>query len=595
MASTDKNASLFGDDSDSSSSSDESVGRGRTAEEPNASASAKASANASADAGGGGNVDGDGHPGTAGATTNDADDVGDVEKKVDGSEKKDDDDGGEDAAPTAERDDEPNPPPAGGKHASLFGDDDDGDSSSSADDEFDGDDGIVGRAAEGAPPAAAVAAAERAPRTMNQTLGLDSDSDDDRDAGRDQSTKDTAAAPAPRPPRRMQLLSLADEATRRDNVFHVAKLPNLVGINVAPYDARTHDKEAEEEYYRGYVHNMIRWRYRYRRNDERELLRDADGNPVRESNTRLVKWSDGSYTLHVGREVLEVDSLDSTVPATAATGHGPGGAHPLPGFAGINGYLYVSQQATVRPPSKRDANDENGPSSSSDNDNDDDGNGNGKPAGTILECLGPIASRFAPRPSSLASEAHRNLTLAVRQRNVKRARIAEIVTEVDPEKEKLARIKGKDDLEKSKRGRMGGGRRSGGGRRGHGRGMNAKYLEEEDGDYDGVNLGRLKRQTMRRDVYSDEEDVEMDYGEDSEEEEDEWSKNKKKRPNRNKGRGGEKGSGGVGDRGGRREEEEEEGELVFGDDDDEGDDAAMFKKRGGGAASKKAVLDDDDD
>ena len=321
--------------------------------------------------------------------------------------------------------------------------------------------------------------------------------------------------------------------------------------------------EEEEEYYRGYVHNMIRWRYQL--NEQGEMKRDSEGEPIRESNTRLVKWSDGSYTLHVGQEVLEVDALDSSVPVDAEKA-GAG----LPGFAGINGYLYVSQKARIRPPKK-----EKEPATTAAGEETEEEPA--QPAGTVLECLGPITSRFAPRPSSLASEAHRNLTNAIRQRNVKRARIAEIVTDFDPEKEKLARIKGKEDLVKSQQR----GRRSGGGGGGR-RKMTTSYLEDDD-DYEGVNLGRLKRQTMRRD-FSDEE--EMDYGEDSESEEDEWSKNKKRK------------RGAAAAASNRKEkvesESSEEGEVVFGDDDEE-EEGEMFKKRSGGSAKKANILDDDDD
>jgi RNA polymerase-associated protein LEO1 len=247
----------------------------------------------------------------------------------------------------------------------------------------------------------------------------------------------------------------------------------------------------------------------------------------------------------------------------------------LPGFAGINGYLYVSQKARIRVPKKQEGQDAENEAKE-----DEEVEEEAQPAGTVLECLGPILSRFAPRPSSLASEAHRNLTNAIRQRNVKRARIAEIVTDFDPEKEKAARIKGKDDLNKSQ---YRGARRSGGG--GGRRKLNSNYLEEDD-DYDGVNLGRLKRQTMRRDYSEDE----MDYGEDSESEEDEWSKNKKRK------RPAVASSGGSSLRKKKDVEESEsseEGEVVFGDDDEE-EDGAMFKKRGGGA-KKSNVLDDDDD
>lgn len=397
------------------------------------------------------------------------------------------------------------------------------------------------------------------------------DSDDEAEANKAEEQSEPAK-PINIPPRKMELLNLSTTSSEADAnkqpLLHIVKLPNLVGINTTPYNSATHNLEEEEEYYRGYVHNMIRWRYKNGENNE--IARDTNGEPIRESNTRLVKWSDGSYTLHVGAEVLEVDALDSSVPMDAEKA-GAG----LPGFAGINGYLYVSQKARIRVPKKQEGQDAENEAKE-----DEEVEEEAQPAGTVLECLGPILSRFAPRPSSLASEAHRNLTNAIRQRNVKRARIAEIVTDFDPEKEKAARIKGKDDLNKSQ---YRGARRSGGG--GGRRKLNSNYLEEDD-DYDGVNLGRLKRQTMRRDYSEDE----MDYGEDSESEEDEWSKNKKRK------RPAVASSGGSSLRKKKDVEESEsseEGEVVFGDDDEE-EDGAMFKKRGGGA-KKSNVLDDDDD
>jgi len=459
-------------------------------------------------------------------------------------------------------------------NAALFGDED----SSSEDDEFQ-DDGIVGttkKSSTGDTSAASTKNDLPVVKTMNQTLGLESDSDDDADAnikgggGGDEETK-VEHKPVYVPPRKMELLNLrtnhkiegSSSSSSNSIVYHTVKLPNLVGINTTPYNSKTHDEKSEEEYFRGYVHNMIRWRYKYDE-DTGELLREEggpnDGALVRESNTRLVKWSDGSYTLHVGREVLEVDNLDSSVPMEA--GGGGGGKGVLPGFSGINGYLYASQKARIRPPTKKEL---EGPRNEDDAEKDADGEKKEnsddddevppptQPGGTVLECLGPIKSRFAPRPSSLTSAAHRNLTLAVRQRNVKRARIAEIVTDFDPESEKAKRIKSKDDLAKNRAARSGTARRSGGGRR---RGMNAGYLEEDD-DYDGVNLGRLKRQTMRgeRDNYNSDEEEELDYGQDSaSSEEDEWSKKKTQKRGAAAARAARKGS---------EDESSEDGEVVL--------------------------------
>ncbi|KAL7539026.1 hypothetical protein ACHAXR_008990 [Thalassiosira sp. AJA248-18] len=414
---------------------------------------------------------------------------------------------------------------------------------------------------------------------------MDSDSDEDMAKEGTKSSegdKEEEAKPKYVPPRRMELQDLdikKNGNNEKSNVtYHITKLPNLVGINPTAYNAETHDMEKEEEEYRGYVHNMIRWRYKT--NEAGEYVRDEDGNPVRESNTRLVKWSDGSITLHVGQELLEVDNLDSSVPADNPD-------KSVAGFAGINGYMYVSQKAKIRPPTKKEMEgppEEGEAYNESDLENEED-RPPAKPAGTVLECIGTIASRLALRPSSLASDAHRNLKLAVQKRNVKRARIAEIVTEVDPEKEKQARIKGKEDLAKSRARSSSGGKRSsgGGGRR---RGMNASYLEEEE-DYDGVNISRLKKQTMRRGDYSDENEEEMDYGEDSEEDEEAWMSKKKRK------RGAAAARAARAPAASKMDESSEEGEVVFGDDDDDDEEDAFVKKRGGGA--KKAVFGDDDD
>ena len=423
--------------------------------------------------------------------------------------------------------------------------------------------------------------------------GLDSDSENEGGVtgGSAKPEAKEEAAPPPKqrdPPRLLELLDLNPDSKEDTDVtggpakstveYHITKLPNLVGlVGDKPYDAKTYDAAKEEEEYRGYVHNMIRWRYKL--DADGKKLRDADGKLVRESNTRLVKWSDGSYTLHVGQgQALEVETLDSSYPDD----------HPdatLAGFAGINGYLYTSKEGQMRPLKEGTARDppEGGAAAKEKDDGD-----APPPVRQILQCLGPIASRLAPRPASLAGDAHRNLALAVRQRSQKRARIAEVVTEVDPEKEKQARIKNNEDLNRNKN-RRGGARRSGGG--GRRRGMSAAYLEdEEEGAYDGVDLGRMKRRTLGRDRYDDEDDTEMeDYGDDgSGEEEDEWTKKK----GRKRGAAAARASS-------RSKEEEddssEEGEVVFGDDDDDDDeeDVHVGKKRGGG--TKKAVLEDDDD
>ena len=95
-------------------------------------------------------------------------------------------------------------------------------------------------------------------------------------------------------------------------------------------------------------------------------------------------------------------------------GGGVGGGTPttkgggvLPGFSGINGYLYASQKARIRPPTRKELEGPNNKDKAADdgdmkensNDNDEEEEEEvpppTQPGGTVLECLGPIKSRSA--------------------------------------------------------------------------------------------------------------------------------------------------------------------------------------------------------
>lgn len=317
--------------------------------------------------------------------------------------------------------------------------------------------------------------------------------------------------------------------------LHMTKLPNVVAIQPTAFDEATYDEKKEEEQYKGYMHNMVRWRYK--REEDGALIRDGkDGSLVRESNTKLVKWSDGSFTLHIGKEAFDIQNVDSST---------------SDGFTGLNGYVYLSQKATFQ-------NDDKGK-------NDDKEMQNG---GTVLECIGPVASRLVAKPSSLQSESHKSLTVAVRQRTVKRAKIAQYMTEEDPEKLKQERIKYNEDADKLKqRKRANGGnyRSSGGGRR---PGMNRSYLEASDEEgYDTVNLRALKKGSANN-YDMDEMD---DYGDESDDDYDQSFVNRNRKRQRKS----------------VEEDSDDDEEMVFDDDDEEVVNVHKKKK-------SAAVLDDDE-
>jgi RNA polymerase-associated protein LEO1 len=367
------------------------------------------------------------------------------------------------------------------------------------------------------------------------TSGVD---DDDADmAGEAESpSKQRRRSDPPRPPQNATVLEA--DLPKPGVSLHMTKLPNLVAIQPTAFDPADYDEKDEEEQYKGYVHNMIRWRYK--RDDNGNVVRDANNKLVRESNSKLVKWSDGSFTLHIGSEAFDIQTVDSS----------------SNGFPGLNGFVYLSQMATFKT-DEEEGEEQNG--------------------GTVLECVGKVASRLVAKPSSLQSEAHKSLTVAVRQRTIKKARIAEYVTEEDPEKAKLDRIRTNTDADKQrqrKRAAAGGGGTAyrGGSRRNPG--MNRGYLEASDDEqYDSINIRALKKGSANYDM--DEMD---DYGEDSD---DDYGETFASRTRKRQRKAAED-----------AESDDEEEELVFDDEDDEEEDIKMHSKKK--AQPHAAVLDDED-
>lgn len=76
--------------------------------------------------------------------------------------------------------------------------------------------------------------------------------------------------------------------------LYLVRLPNILQFQPRPFDPETFEDDDgagdEEEGSKARAENAVRWR------------ETATGE--RQSNARLVRWSDGSMTLHVGGEVL---------------------------------------------------------------------------------------------------------------------------------------------------------------------------------------------------------------------------------------------------------------------------------------------------
>lgn len=84
------------------------------------------------------------------------------------------------------------------------------------------------------------------------------------------------------------------------------RTPNFIKIQSAEYSRLSYNPDQERQFFDGAT-AVIRWRLK--RDADGEVECDADGVPVKESNARMVEWSDGSMQLVVGDAVFQCKGL----------------------------------------------------------------------------------------------------------------------------------------------------------------------------------------------------------------------------------------------------------------------------------------------
>lgn len=100
----------------------------------------------------------------------------------------------------------------------------------------------------------------------------------------------------------------------RNIPMHLLLVSNIFDICPDAYDANTFSEVNEENRVSqkkgiaGLEHAVIR--YRYAKDEDGNELIDEKGNKVVETNTRIVKWEDGSYQLQIGEESYNLDFED---------------------------------------------------------------------------------------------------------------------------------------------------------------------------------------------------------------------------------------------------------------------------------------------
>ncbi|PSS31027.1 hypothetical protein PHLCEN_2v2440 [Hermanssonia centrifuga] len=252
-----------------------------------------------------------------------------------------------------------------------------------------------------------------------------------------------------------------------DGNHWVIRIPNFIKVDSKPFHPDTYigPEQEDEDIHPGEslreksmsiklkVENTVRWRW----------SRDGSVQDRRQSNSRVIRWSDGSLSLKLGKELFDItQSIDNSaaVPRQAIGGPSQSSQGTLSG-AKPQGLTYLVAQH------KR---------------------------AEILQCETTITGYMSLRPTGMQSDTHRMLVRAVGQKHSKvaRLRMAPDPT-TDPEREKLELMK-----------------------------LASKKPRKARGEDDGLGGGRRKRTGYSRkrsgdDMWSDDEDEEI-FGGGSEDE-----------------------------------------------------------------------------
>ncbi|KDO19756.1 hypothetical protein SPRG_15090 [Saprolegnia parasitica CBS 223.65] len=228
----------------------------------------------------------------------------------------------------------------------------------------------------------------------------------------------------------------AKAPTNTDYFF--TRPPNILRFVPDAYTQASIQKEKEETGDEGLYRNYVRWRYATDA-DGNVLVDPATGRPKRESNTRIVKWEDGTYTMFVGDEALTLTQQKVA-----------------------NSFIFANEQSTDE---------------------------------TVLECHGRVSKKLTIRPIATTSSSHQSLKMSMRARHNKAVvRIQEYISEIDGTLDKEQRANARQEkmrLQNRKKHRDGYEYD-----RDRSSRMDAGFLEEGyDGvEYDDDNLSAIKQQ-----------------------------------------------------------------------------------------------------
>jgi RNA polymerase-associated protein LEO1 len=144
------------------------------------------------------------------------------------------------------------------------------------------------------------------------------------------------------------------------------RMPIYVRSQKLPFDESKYNP-AQDAKSGNNVINYLRWRYK--KNEQGEILLGDDGKPLRQSNSRIVKFSDGTYNVIIGDAIFNVDT--ATAPSDKS-------------------YVFSRQKNFLKPSEGSDAT----------------GAANKLLNPSVLECLGLSTGSLHLKQSSLTRATH---------------------------------------------------------------------------------------------------------------------------------------------------------------------------------------------
>ncbi|EJD48033.1 hypothetical protein AURDEDRAFT_151178 [Auricularia subglabra TFB-10046 SS5] len=174
-----------------------------------------------------------------------------------------------------------------------------------------------------------------------------------------------------------------------DGKYWIIRLPNYLKLDARPFapevyngvESEEGDPETAKERSMSIkleVENTIRWRW----------VRGPNGEMVRQSNTRFIRWSDGSLSLQLGKELFDVNQNVEPVAQQSQSSQAESQSAHTPSGTGSLTYL-VAQHKRAE----------------------------------ILQAEALVTGQLSVRPVSMQSETHRRLVRALSQKHSKTARI----------------------------------------------------------------------------------------------------------------------------------------------------------------------------